>query len=92
MADINLFNDKDVAFIKLQRKVTKDIDNFAESFVNLFESRNTDNIVILYFLLFWSHFHHIYGVNGELNDTSYVKKTINNIIDGDIPDKDVKLN
>lgn len=88
MADQKLMDDKDVEFFDIQQQFSNNMDKSIDRIVDKF-GNDTNTIVILLFLFFWTKFHHIYGVKGEKYDTNDIKKSINKIIDGDIPPREL---
>ena len=88
MADKKLIEDKDVEFFDIQKEFSKNIDKSIDRITANFDN-DTNTIVTMLFLFFWSKFHHMYGVKGEKYSTDFVKQNINRIIDGDIPPRHV---
>ena len=77
---------KDDLFFNLQKNVNKNIQNYIDNYEIIFDSKNCDHIISTYFLIFWTNFQHIYGKNGQKNNTNFVKELILKIIDGkDLP-------
>ena len=73
---------KDDIFFNLQLNVRKNIQHYIDEYNLIFNSKNCDEIISTYFLIFWTNFRHIYGKNGEKNNTDIIKKNILEIIDG----------
>jgi len=88
MADKKLMDDKDVEFFDIQKQFSNNMDKSIDRIVDKF-GNDTNTIVTLLFLFFWTKFHHMYGVKGEKHDTNDIKKSINKIIDGDIPPREL---
>tara|TARA_A100001515_G_scaffold117912_2_gene100062 strand:- start:264 stop:536 length:273 start_codon:yes stop_codon:yes gene_type:complete len=88
MTTKKLIEDIDIEFANIQAEFSKDMDKAIDRIADNINS-DTNAIVTMLFLFFWTKFHHIYGINGENYSTDFIKTNINRIIDGDIPPRNV---